>query len=134
MVQVSGVNWRRESSCAARSSAEGSYGSVSERAFGREHERTLGLRWTYANLLREDSPNGQTQATDLVEAYMMMESVAESWRRRRPKNDPDLLTKEKTLKLARDDLNRIAEYFRAAGREDAVEALRQVVGDVIRGA
>jgi hypothetical protein len=44
------------------------------------------------------------------------------------------LTKEKTLKLARDDLNRIAEYFRAAGREDAVEALRQVVGDVIRGA
>ena len=64
----------------------------------------------------------------------MMESVAESWRRRRPKNDPDLLTKEKTLKLARDDLNRIAEYFRAAGREDAVEALRQVVGDVIRGA
>ena len=38
---------------------------------------------------------------------------------------------EKTLKLAGDDLNRLAEYLQAAGMENAVERFREVVGDVI---
>ena len=92
---------------------------------------TLGLRWTYANLLREDATNGETLASDLVDAFRTFESIAELWRRQRPKNDPDLMGIEKTLKLAGDDLNRLAEYLQAAGMENAVERFREVVGDVI---
>ena len=81
---------------------------VAERTFGREHDMTIGLRWTYANLLREDAANGETLASDLVDAFRTFESIAELWRRQRPKNDPDLMGIEKTLKLAGDDLNRLA--------------------------
>ena len=104
---------------------------VAERTFGREHDMTIGLRWTYANLLREDATNGETLASDLVDAFRTFESIAELWRRQRPKNDPDLMGIEKTLKLAGDDLNRLAEYLQAAGMENAVERFREVVGDVI---
>ena len=89
MVQVSGVYWRRESSSAARSSAEGASGSSGS---------STRMRSSYAHALYNDP---SASLDDLREAVTTLEDAERIARRVLGGAHPVMVDMERSLRVAR---------------------------------